>query len=430
MPPRRKSDKPAASTVAEPASPSTLLEANSTGLISREKDSRRSSLLYQLWKEGPISRGALADLMGINLPTVSAIVQELIKSGEVIEEGFATSTGGRKAQLLDVNPKQGGVVAVEFSSRGILSASSDMKGRLHNHVIRPFSPSMGKDAAISAIMAAIDDQALFLKEDEGLECSRIGMVLSGLIDEVKGLSLSFPRFEEWQNVPIADILSERYNVPVTVSSHVIGTTLAESIFGRFKDTRNFIYVHLGPGLAIGMVVDGYVYRGRKATVGEFGHMTVDDNGPICYCGNYGCLETVASDWALVQAAENAINEGVKTHIPQHVDDSGRITPAAIFHAAEMGDRLASNMIDKAGHSIGTALAGVVNLLAPEAIVFGGSMSEDGDRLIKAVQHTIKRRALEALENDIQVDIGSFGAQAGVFGAVAVALHQHYTSFED
>ncbi|MCB2154990.1 ROK family transcriptional regulator [bacterium] len=403
---------------------------NRTGLLTRKSDSRRSSVLYQLWKEGPISRGALADLMGLNLPTVSAVVQELIKSGELIEEGFATSTGGRKAQLLDVNPKQGGVVAIEFSSRGILSASADMKGRLHNHVIRPFNPSLGKEGTLQAIIEAIEDQKQFLKEDEGLEMARIGVVLSGLLDEQNGTSISFPRFEEWQNVNVVEILEKKFKVPVDLASHVIGTTLAESIFGRFREMRNFLYVHLGPGLAVGMVIDGLVYRGTKATVGEFGHITIDDNGPICYCGNYGCLETLASDWALVQQAEQAIKEGVQSHIPEHVDDSGEITPSAVFHAAEMGDRLAGNIIDKSGHYLGTALAGLVNLLAPEAIVFGGSMAEDGERLIKAILHTVKRRALEPMEHDIRVDLGTFGLQAGVVGAVAIALHTHYSSYDD
>ncbi|MEQ8818994.1 MAG: ROK family transcriptional regulator [Sumerlaeia bacterium] len=402
-----------------------------SAMLMRSRDSRRAQVLYQLWKEGPISRGALADLMNLNLPTVSAVVQDLVKSGEVIEEGFATSTGGRKAQLLDVNPKAGGIVAVEFSSRGIMCASSDMKGRLQNHVPRPFDPRMGVDAAIEAIIESIEDQRLFLRDDESLEMSHIGLVISGLIDERAGISKSFPRFDEWKDVPIVEILQNRFKVPVHLSGHVIGTSLAETIFGKFKDTQNFIYVHLGPGLAIGIVVDGAVYRGAKATVGEFGHMTVMDEGPICYCGNYGCLETMASDWALVAQAEEAIERGgVMSHIPDYIDDSGKITPAAIFHAAEVGDRLAENLIEKGGHYIGTALAGVVNLLAPQVILIGGSMAEEGAQLIQAIQHTIKRRALEALETELPVVQDTFGQQAGVFGAVAIALHNHYSSFED
>ncbi len=394
------------------------------------KDARKSSILYQLWKEGPISRGQLADLMDLNLPTVSAIVQDLLKTKELIEEGYATSTGGRKAQLLDVNPRRGGIIAVEFSSKGIFSAASDMKGRLNNHRVQPFSFSEGKDQAIQRIFEAVEEQSEFLRSDERLDPLRIGIVVSGLVDEEKGISLKFPRFDDWQNVPLSEIVEHKYKIKTDVAHHIVATTLAEATFGRFKYTNNGVYLHLGPGLGAGLIIEGEILRGKRPTIGEFGHLTVEDQGSVCYCGNIGCLETVASDYALVNMAQQGIAKGVQSHIPEHVDDSGKITPLAVFRAAEMGDRFAANILERVGHHLGTALANIINLLSPELIVFGGTMAVEAEHLIATIKSTVRRRALEPLERGIEYKLSAFGLQAGVYGAVATALNRHYASFND
>jgi predicted NBD/HSP70 family sugar kinase len=399
-------------------------------LLRRRQDSRRAAILYQLWREGPISRGHLAEQMGLNLPMVSSCVQDLIKDGELIEEGYATSTGGRKAQLLDVNPKRGGVVAIEFSRRGILSASADMKGRLYNHVIRPFDFRQGVKAAIAAIFEAVDMQSIFLKEDEGLSLERIGIVTSGLVDEENGISISFPAFAEWDNIPIAQMLSDHHEKPVNLANHVVATTLAETVCGRNRAVPNMLYVHIGPGIGMGIVVDHAVYRGTRAAVGELGHVALGTGGAECYSGVRGALETVASEAALVAEAERRIAAGEATQIPHHVDDTGRISAATIFRAADMDDAVAKDIIDRAGVAIGTALAAAVNLLAPNAILFGGSMVEDGERLLRRIRETVGDRALPALTRGLAYELGTFGAQAGVTGAVCLALHSHYNSFAD
>lgn len=399
-------------------------------VFSRRIDSRRAAILYQLWKEGPISRGTLAERMSLNLPMVSACVQELIKEGVLIEEGYATSTGGRKAQLLDVNPKRGGVAAVEFSSRGILSASADMKGRLFNHIRKPFDFSAGPKAAISAIFEAVEYQKEFLAEDEGLKLERIGIVTSGPVDERAGTSISFPRFPEWRDVPIAEMVSDHFEVPAVIGNHVAATALAETVSGRFHEVPNFLYVHLGPGIGCGIVANGAVYRGLFPTIGEFGHMTADERGAPCYCGNRGCLETIASDFALVAEIERRMKAGEKSTVPQHVDDTGRINHEAIFRAADMGDKVAGETIDRAAKAIGVQLASVINLLAPTAILLGGTMAEDGERLITAIRDEVRARAMSLLVDRVRFELGSFGPQAGVTGAVALALHTHYNSFSD
>jgi glucokinase len=303
-----------------------------------------------------------------------------------------------------------------------------MKGRLNNHRVQPFRVSQGKEAALQGIFEAIDEQIDFLKHDENLDPVRIGIVASGLVDEGKGISISFPRFDEWQNVPINEIIYDRYKIRANLAHHIVATTLAEATFGAFKSAQNGLYIHLGPGLGAGIVLNGEVLRGSKPTIGEFGHVTIDENGPVCYCGNIGCLETLASDFAIVQQAQQAIREGVQTHIPEHVDETGEITPLAVFRAAEMGDRFAANILEKSGNYLGTALANLINILAPELIVFGGTMADEAQRLIDAIKATIGRRALEALEDGIEFKLSSFGIQAGVVGAVATALNHHYASF--
>ncbi len=368
--------------------------------------------------------------MELNLPTVSAIVQDLLKTKELIEEGYATSTGGRKAQLLDVNPKRGGIIAIEFSSRGICSASSDMKGNLQNLIRAPFAISEGREAALRKILQAVEEQIEFLRGEERLEPLRIGVVVSGLVDEKNGVSLKFPRFEEWQKVPLREILEQKFKIKTDIAHHIVATTLAEAINGRFKYTRNGIFLHLGPGLGAGLIIDGELHRGHKPTIGEFGHVTVEEQGSVCYCGNIGCLETVASDYALVYQAEKAIAKGVQSHIPEHVDDQGMITPLAVFRAAEMGDRFAANMLERVGHYLGTALANMINLLAPEMVVFGGTMAEEAEQLINVIKATVRRRALEALERDIEYKLSHFGREAGVQGAIAHALNEYYMSFND
>lgn len=402
----------------------------SKATLTRNAESRRAAILYELWKEGPISRGHLAERMELNLPMVSSCVQDLIKEAVLIEEGFATSTGGRKAQLLDVNARQGGIVAVELSRRGLRTAAADMKGRLSNQVTQPLHPGSGMSQILKTIFAAVSYQAEFLKEDEKLELRRIGFVTSGPVNDKAGVSVGFPGLPEWTDVPIAELLADEFNVPAVAGNHVVCTTLAEIVSGRHRDLNDLLYLHLGSGLGLGMVVDGGVIRGRKTTIGEFGHLPIPCNEIECYCGNNGCLETLAGAKAQIRQAEEAIAQGRKSSIPQHVDDNGNVTWEAIVRAAEMGDDLAGEIIDRAAERIGCHLAGVVNLLSPEAVIFGGLMAEDGERLLRGIKDATLRCAIPAVGAALRFDLSSFGSQAGVAGAVAIALHTHYNSFLD
>lgn len=389
-----------------------------------KRQARKALIRFVVWKDGPVSRGHLAETLRLNLPTISGCVAELVASKDVLEEGFAVSTGGRKPQLLDVNPTRASVVGLTFSSRGINSAWADFKGQVFNHATTPFSFGAGRDKAIEALLSAVDTQLAAVAATQGAgRVEQIGVGISGLLDPVTGVSSAFPRFEEWTSVPLKKILEDRFGIPAAVDNHIAAIALAESVSGKYRGFKNALYIQLGPGLGMGIVIDGKLYRGSKRSVGELGHTTMSENGPICYCGNYGCLESLASDYAMVQQAEAAIREGVNTRIPEFAHTPGKITPGAIFRAAQEGDRFASNLIERVGVLLGTAIANVVNIFGPELLILGGTMAVAGDLLMNPINRTLRTKALDQMEKGIEVRMSSFGREEAIKGAVTLALYR-------
>lgn len=395
-----------------------------------ERRAHRLALIkFHVWREGPVSRARIGQLLDLNLPTVSHCVGELLKEGEIVEEGFAQSSGGRKPQLLNVNPRKGSVIGITFSTRGISSAWADLRGNLNNIRIYPFSLSLGKERTLEVLRQAAQDQmeAVRLAPDAG-PVKQIGIGVSGLVDAREGISLGFPRFDEWVDVPLGEIFESAFHIPTVVDNHIVAVTLAESVVGQLKDYENALYVQLGPGLGVGILINGRIYRGSKLNVGEFGHTTITENGPICYCGNYGCLESLASDYALVQQTEAALREGVKTTIPDYAPEPGKITTGAIFRAAADGDRFALNLVEKAARLLGTGIANLVNLFGPEVIIIGGTMAEaGGDMLMSAICATLSTKALDRMEKDVEIRRSSFGNEEAIRGAVTLALYHYFTA---
>jgi N-acetylglucosamine repressor len=392
-----------------------------------KKAQRKAFLQYTIWREGPISRGDLARMARLNLPTISTLIGELMAEDEVIEEGFASSTGGRRPQLLDINPSTGYVIGVTFYSRGISSAFSNLKGQIENRKDFEFNPSLGREATIDLIGRAIQVQVEALEPRGGRRVIRqIGVGISGLVDKERGISREFPRFDDWKDVPLQRILEERFAIPAVIDNNVATITLAELIFGDLRRHKNALNVHLGSGIGAGIVIGGKVYKGSRSYVGEFGHITAVENGPICYCGNYGCLEAVASEYALVQQAEAALREGVHSVI---VETGGerRVNGHGIFKAAESGDRLAIHLLEKACSLIGTGIAALINLFGPEVIILGGAMAEAGDILIGPLRRTIQTKSLERIQPDLEIRVSAFGQNAGLMGALTLALHNHYST---
>lgn len=387
-------------------------------------DRHVSDVAFTIWRNGPVSKAMLARSLNLSLPTISNAVTELSAFGILESSGTGPSTGGRKARLLDIRRDMGRMIGVSLTSRGIAAATGDLKGALRNVRQYPFVPANGKSAAVEGLYRAIEDQVNLEPERRPLG---IGLAISGLLDRARGVSLAFPRFEEWANVPLVEMMESRFGLPTVLDNHIAGTTLAELLFGQHRGMNNAIYVQLGPGLGMGIIINGELYRGNGRNIGEFGHISMrEEGGPLCYCGNYGCLESLAGDHALVEQALAGLNQGVQTQLSEIVASQPRLSIRDIFRAAASGDRFSMNLVDRAARLLGAGIANVTNLLAPDTIILGGTMMDAGNLLMDSICNTLNTKALNRVEKHLQVREDSFGKDDTVTGAVATALHHHFS----
>jgi predicted NBD/HSP70 family sugar kinase len=200
--------------------------------------------------------------------------------------------------------------------------------------------------------------------------------------------------------------------------------IGEAMFGAGRGRANFLCVNVGRGIGSGIVIGGQIYGGGTGTAGELGHMTVDPNGPLCPCGNRGCLEVMAAGPAIAASAIRAVTSGVHTSIRQLAD--GRIdaiTAELVSEAAQQGDPLARQLIAEAGRYLGIGIANAVNLLGPEIVVIGGGVARAGEILFDEVRRTVERRAfttrfaMPAILNSEQ------GEEASAIGAAGMVFEK-------
>ncbi len=368
-----------------------------------------------------ISRIELSRQTSLSAGAISAIVRNLIDRGLVVESGHNSSALGRKPVSLNLRDNAGFLVGVDLGSFYTRVVVTDLRGSpIYKQESKTGIPD-GRDLVLSrtlkAIHKAIDHSRAPKNAFKG-----IGIGHSGVIDVSKGLVLSFPRpgqMAEWKNVPLREILESEFGVPCLLEDSVRAIATAEKHLGLGAGLNDFIYVDVGMGIGAGIFLDGKLYRGPGGSAGEFGHMTVDEHGSLCCCGNYGCLETLASCGAIIQSVKNALEKGVDSKVRElSQGDLSRISIEIIGQAAMQNDSLSFRVLHEAVSHIAVALADVVNLLNPHVLIFGGALFRSAPELfLEPLKRTIKQRALEKSANEVQLRISTLGSEAGALGAV-------------
>ncbi len=305
-------------------------------------------------------------------------------------------------------------IGVDVGGTNVKVALVDKAGSIVYSDTVPTRAEMGYEYTISNIIKAIQN---LMKESkvEKTNIEGIGFGFPGQIDCNKGIVRLAPNIPGWVNIPIADIVSQEFDIPVKVDNDVRCAALAELNYGAGKGACNMICITVGTGIGSGLIVNGKLVRGASNAAGELGHIKLQmENGPICGCGDRGCLEAFASGPAIVAMAEEYIKGGKSTKYRELANPD--ITPYIVAEAAKQGDVVACKIFETIGNYIGIGLASVVNLLNPEKIVIGGGVADAGDLLFNPIKETLKKRAMPIQGSAVEVVHAELGNTAGVIGA--------------
>jgi predicted NBD/HSP70 family sugar kinase len=374
-----------------PGSQSSLREAN------------RARLVESLKRHGRLTQVELAGSTGLSPATVSNIVKELTAAG-LLHTSF-TSRSGRRATLVSLARQLGLVAGVHFSSRQLHVAIADATRTIVTQSSLPLALDHRHDAELDRLAILLGD----MMESLGGSVSdllAVGLALPAPIDPRTGMVSTRGLLRGWEGVDVAASLQARIGRPVYVDSEANLGGLAEAREGGARTVSSSVFIRVGHSISAGLIVRGDLFRGVNGKAGQIGHVTIDENGPICRCSNRGCLETYAGGPALLSLFPPG--EGM-----QRLGD--------LLQAAEAGDGSARRVIADAGRHIGVALASLCNLFDPELIVVGGELSQAGEILMAPMRHSLERSALVGVGGLPEIIGASFGEWAETRGAIAIAL---------
>jgi predicted NBD/HSP70 family sugar kinase len=377
------------------------------------KDHNSRLLLRTIYDYGEISRADLARLTRLTRATVSEVTGELIERELIEERGHGQVAIGRSPMLLSVVDDARLVAALSVTNDEVQGALVDLRGALRHPIALPL-PGRDSEAVLATIFAAAEA----LLSAAGRPLLGIGVVTPGLIDTATGTVLRAVGFG-WEDFPLGALMQQRFGLPAYVANDSHSLALAEYMFGAAQGTPNLVVVKVGRGIGAGIILDGHLFSGEGYGAGEIGHLVVAEDGPRCNCGNYGCLETVASSAALLARARELARAQPESALAPLAPAA--ITIEAIAQAAAAGDEGARALIAEAGRYLAVAVASLVSVLNLRRIVITGRVAPLGAALGVAIAAELARRALPTLVRATAVEVLAMGPDAPLLGATAPLL---------
>ncbi len=378
-------------------------------------------ILCLLRDEGPLSRAELGDRLELARPRVIAELDRLVAAEKVREAGRAASRGGRPSTLVELHHE------IRFAGVDLGATSIDVEitdGHLDS--VATYGEAADIRSGPKAILHRVNEILAKLRADGAYRrLTGIGVGVPGPVSFRDGVPVSPPIMPGWDRYPVRDLLGREHNCPVVVDNDVNIMAIGERYGGVANATDNLLFVKIGTGVGCGIVLGGKVYRGPDGCAGDIGHIQADPHGPVCACGNVGCLEALFGGAALARDGLAAGRSGESPALADRLHANGLVTARDVADGAAEGDAACIQLIRDGGRRIGNVLAGLVSFINPSMIVIGGGLAGLGHVLLAEIRSVVYRRSLPLATGNLPVVMSELGARAGVVGAAVLASEVAY-----
>lgn len=385
------------------------------------KKLNRMTVINILKRQGSVSRQELAGLTGLTGPAITGIVKELLSLGFVKETGLGQSQGGRKPMQLEINPEAGYVFGAEVTRREVslgMANLTDDPVLLQRRAVDMSDPKAGVDNFARMIGAAAR-----MAERKGKPLA-LGVAFPGLLDAAGGaVKRSVNLGPAWDGFPIREALEQKLGIRVFIENNSNAAALAERWFGDCADCRDIVYINWGEGISAGILSDERILQGHRGYAGEVGHIVIQEGGPLCNCGNRGCLEAICGI--------PAIERRVAGELPFiRADDpvreraaAGRVAIDDIIDCAAVEGSYCAELMLQVARYLGYAVADIVNILNPQVVFLGGRMTRAAAQVRAVIEETVQSHAFPEVAAETAFRISALDGRAGFTGACALALRE-------
>jgi len=387
-----------------------------------ERERKNVSILESIKRYGPISRTDISKLTKLNIVTVSNYVNNFIEQGLVIEKGLDISSGGRRPTIVVLNPKSSYVIGVDLGVFHVRTVLADLEGVIiaHSRAGRP------RDAADHVVSTLIEEIEKTIKSS-GVDPKRIRGIqigASGVIDREVG-TIRCTEGVASIYVPVTSLLQDRFKMPAKLEHDVTTAAYGEWSLGAGTDVDIMLFMYSGVGC--GMIINGEIYHGISGTAGEVSIKDQLDIGDV-WIGNISALKPWAAHLGIPDEARDMLGKGGMSKISELVQGNlEKITLETVFEAVKSGDKVALEIVQRAGERLGVRVAFLINLLNPGAVVIGGGVEAAGPVLIESVKKMVRMCAFEEMANAVKIVPARLGENSVALGAASLVIRDVFAS---